>query len=115
MININTILKKIAHIKAENILLLIYLPYMIINTSRADLNFIASAIITHLLLISAIYYAIYTSRQDFKEYVYNLKPITIKLININAIKKEIFTKAFNNKPTTAIIKYNKTFLNNSIN
>lgn len=109
---INNLLKKLVCIKTENILILLYIPYMIINISRATQDFIIIALMMHLLLSIAVYYSIRETRQDLKQYVYQLKPI--KIIDLQAIKKEIFTKAFNKIPTTAIIKY-KTFLNNSIN
>lgn len=112
---INNILKKIVNVKIENLLILLYIPYMIINIGRANTDFIVSAVIVHLLLVSGVYIGTYSIRSDVKEYVYQLKPIKIKLIDLKAIKKEIFTNAFNNKPTTAIIKYKKHFLNNSIN
>lgn len=106
---INNLLKKIVNVKTENILILLYIPYMIINTSRANTDFILSAIVIHLLLLIGVYYSTYTTRQNLKEYIYKLKPIKIKLIDLQGIKKEIFTKAFNNIPTTAIIKNKTTF------
>lgn len=61
---INNLLKKLVCIKTENILILLYIPYMIINTARA--------------------------RQDLKQYVYQLKPI--KIIDLQAIKKRYLQK-----------------------
>lgn len=104
---INKTLKKLVNIKTENILILLYIPYMIINTARARQDLFIVAIVMHLMLSIAVYYSIRETRQDLKQYVYQLKPI--KIIDLQAIKKEIFTKAFNLIPTTAQIKYNKTF------
>lgn len=110
---INNILKKIVNIKIENLLSAVYIPYMIINTGKSDASLIVSALMIHLMLLIGVYIGISDIRADIKEYIYQLKPIKINIIDLQAIKKEIFTKAFNNKPTTAIIKL-KTFLNNSI-
>lgn len=104
---INKALKKLVNIKTENILILLYIPYMIINTARARQDLFIVAIVMHLMLSIAVYYSIRETRQDLKQYVYQLKPI--KIIDLQAIKKEIFTKVFNLIPTTAQIKYNKTF------
>lgn len=104
---INKALKKLVNIKTENILILLYIPYMIINTARARQDLFIVAIVMHLMLSIAVYYSIRETRQDLKQYVYQLKPI--KIIDLQAIKKEIFTKAFNLIPITAQIKYNKTF------
>lgn len=104
---INNWLKKIVCIKYENILLMMYLIYMIINISKSSL--LIASITLHLMMLIVLYYGSYTARQDIKAYIFSLKPIKLNI----PIKKEIFIKAFNNKPTTAIIKYNKTFLNNS--
>lgn len=99
---INNLLKKLVCIKTENILILLDIPYTIINVSRARQDLLIIAILMHLLLSVAIYYSIRETRQELKQYVYQLNPI--KIIDLQAIKKEIFTKAFNNKLTTAIIK-----------
>ncbi len=99
---INNILKKIVNVKIENLLILFYIPFMVVNISLSSM--FISAIVIHLLLISGLYYGTYTTRQDIKKYVYQLKPIRVNIIDLSTIKKEIFTKAFNNKPTTAIIK-----------
>lgn len=103
---INNWLKKIVCIRYENILLSLYLVYMVINISKSSL-FIAS-IVMHLMMLSAVYYGSYTARQELKTYIFNLKPIRLNIPN----KKEIFTKVFNNMTTTSNIKYN-SFLNNS--
>lgn len=104
---INNILKKIVNVKTENLLIMMYIPYMIINISKSSM--FISAVVMHLLLVIGLYYGTYTARQDIKEYVYQLKPIRVNIIDLSTIKKEIFIKAFNNKPTTAIIKYNTLF------
>jgi hypothetical protein len=85
-----------------------YLVYMIINISKSSL--LIASITLHLMMLVAVYYGAYTTRQELKSYVFNLEPIRLNI----PTKKEIFTKVFNNKPTTANIKYN-SFLNNSIN
>ena len=61
---INNLLKNIVNVKTENILILLYIPYMIINTSRANTDFILSAIVIHLLLLIGVYYSTYTTRQN---------------------------------------------------
>ena len=103
---INNWLKKIVCIKYENILLSMYLVYMVINISKSSL-FIVSITI-HLMMLIALYYGSYTARQELKDYIFNLEPIRLNIPN----KKEIFTKVFNNMTTTSNIKYN-SFLNNS--
>ena len=82
-------------------------PKDIISISKSSM--FISAVVMHLLLVIGLYYGTYTARQDIKEYVYQLKPIRVNIIDLSTIKKEIFIKAFNNKPTTAIIKYNTLF------
>lgn len=99
---INNILKMIVNVKIEKLLLFMYIPYMIINISNSSL--FISAIFIHLLLVSVLYYSTYTTRQEIRNYIYKLKPIRLNIIDLKTIKKEIFTKAFNNKLTTAIIK-----------
>lgn len=107
---INNILKKIISIKYENILCIIYLPYMILNISKSQTDLILSAIIMHLLLIGGTYYSIRLIRQDLKECIHNLKPI--KIIDLKAIKKELNKKALIiNLPQPLL---NKSFLNNSV-
>ena len=109
---INNYLKKLVSIKTENILTLIYIPYMFLNLLKAKTDLIIIALLMHLLLMLVIHYSIRETRQDIKQYVYQLKPINIDL---QAIKKEIFTKAINFIPTKAKINYTNTFLNNSLN
>lgn len=107
---INRALKKIVCIKYENILSALYIVYMICNIMLATPSMILTSILLHCMMLSCLYYGIYTTRQDIKKYVYELDPIRIP--NILATKKEIFTKVFNNMTTTSNIKYN-SFLNNS--
>ena len=107
---INNILKKAVSIKYENILCIIYLPYMILNISKSQIDPILSAIIMHLFLIGGLNYSIRLIRQDLKEYIYNLKPI--KIIDLKAIKKELNIKALIiNLPQPLL---NKSFLYNSV-
>lgn len=105
---INNALKKIVSIKTENILSILYCMYMIINISLSSM--LVLSIVLHLTMLIGVYYTTYTIRQELKEYIYNLEPI--KLIDVRAIKKEIFIKVFNhNRPR---LKLNiSTFLNNS--
>ncbi len=105
---INNALKKIVSIKTENILSILYCMYMIINISLSSM--LVPSIVLHLTMLIGVYYTTYTIRQELKEYIYNLEPI--KLIDVRAIKKEIFIKVFNhNRPR---LKLNiSTFLNNS--
>ena len=104
---INNILKKVVNVKAEILLITIYIPFMIINIFKSSM--IISASVIHLLLIIGLCYGMYSIRQDIKKYIYQLKPIRVKIIDLKAIKKEIFLKVFNKKPTTAFIKYNALF------
>lgn len=101
---INNLLKKLVCIKTENILILLYIPYMIINTARARQDLFIVAIVMHLLLSVAIYYSIKETRQDLKQYVYQLKPI--KIIDLQAIKKRYLQKHL-------IINQPQPLLNNS--
>lgn len=103
---INNWLKKIVCIKYENILLTMYLVYMVINISKSSL--LIASITIHLMMLFTIYYATYTARQDIKQYIFNLEPIRLNI----PTKKEIFTKVFNNQLPHQYIKYN-SFLNNS--
>lgn len=105
---INSALKKIVSIKTENILSILYCMYMIINISLSSM--LVPSIVLHLTMLIGVYYVTYTLRQELKEYIYNLEPIEI--IDVRAIKKEIFNKVFNhNRPR---LKLNvSTFLNNS--
>ena len=98
---INNILKKIVNVKVENLLIMMYIPFMIVNISKSSM--FISAVVIHLLLVIGLYYGTYTTRQDIKEYVYQLDPIRLNIIDLST-KKEIFTKAFNKVPTTAFIK-----------
>ena len=108
---INNVLKKLVSIKTENILFILYVFYMIINISKSHQDFIIASCVLHSVLLIGVYLTTRLIRQDVKQYVYNMDQI--KLIDIKAIKKEIFIKVFNLLPTTAQIKYN-SFLNNSI-
>lgn len=108
---INKALKKLVSIKTENILFILYVFYMIINISKSNPSFIIASCILHINVLIGVYITTYLIRQDVKKYVYNMDQI--KLIDIKAIKKEIFIKVFNLLPTTAKIKYT-SFLNNSI-
>lgn len=110
---INNLLKRLVSIKYENIVLLLYIPYMIINLLKASTDLFMVAIMMHLLLIKAVHYGIRETRQDIKQYIYQLKPIMI--IDLKAIKKEIFTKAIIFIPTKAKNNIYNTFLNNSLN
>ena len=110
---INKLLKRLISIKYENIILLLYIPYMILNLIKADTNLFMVAIVMHLLIISVIHYSIRETRQDIKQYIYQLQPI--KIIDLETIKKEIFTKAIIFIPTTAKNNICNTFLNNSLN
>lgn len=105
---INNALKKIVSIKMESILSILYFMYMTINIYKSSL--LVASIVLHLTMLIGVYYVTYTLRQELKEYVYNLEPI--KIIDVRAIKKEIFNKVFNyNRPR---LKLNvSTFLNNS--
>lgn len=105
---INNALKKIVCIKSENILFILYLIYMIINISKSSM--LIASIVLHLTMIIGVYYTTRYIRLELKEYIYNLEPII--LVDVRAIKKEIFTKVFNKMITTPNIKYN-SFLNNS--
>ena len=108
---INNALKKLISVKTENILFILYVFYMIINISKSKQGFLIASCILHLVLLIGVYLTTRLIRQDVKQYVYNMDQI--KLIDIKAIKKEIFIKVFNLLPTTAQIKYIKPFLNNS--
>lgn len=108
---INKALKKLVSIKTENILFILYVFYMIINISESKQGYFVASCILHINVLIGVYITTYLIRQDVKKYVYNMDPI--KLIDIKALKKEIFTKVFNLLPTTAKIKY-WSFLNNSM-
>lgn len=107
---INTALKKLISIKTENILFILYLFYMIINISKSSL--LVASVIMHLIILIGVYIETRLLRQELKAYIYKLDPII--LIDIKAIKKEIFIKVFNNNRPRLKLNENKTFLNNSI-
>lgn len=107
---INKWLKKIISIKTENIILLLYIPYMIINLSKANTDLFMVAIAMHLMLSVAIHYSIRETRQEIKDYIFNLEPIRLNIPN----KKELLSKVFNKYQPQQLLNI-RPFLNNSIN
>lgn len=100
---INNWLKKIVCIKYENILLSMYLVYMIINISKSSL--LIASITIHLMMLIAVYYTAYTTRQEIKDFVFNLEPIRLNIPN----KKELLSKAFNKYQPQQLLNITRLF------
>ena len=100
---INNWLKKIVCIKYENILLMMYLIYMIINISKSSL--LIASITIHLMMLIAVYYTAYTTRQEIKDFVFNLEPIRLNIPN----KKELLSKAFNKYQPQQLLNITRLF------
>lgn len=100
---INNWLKKIVCIKYENILLSMYLVYMIINISKSSL--LIASITLHLMMLIAVYYTAYTTRQEIKDFVFNLEPIRLNIPN----KKELLSKAFNKYQPQQLLNITRLF------
>lgn len=87
-------MRKFYSIKYENIFASLYAPYIIINTSKADVDMILLALLSHIITLLGIYYTIRVSRrealQELKNGTYEsfiLEDILIILKNTNnAIK-----------------------------
>ena len=88
-------MRKFYSIKYENIFAFLYAPYLIINTSKADVDMILLALLSHIITLLGIYYTIRVSRREALEELKNgtyesfiLEDILIILKNIkNAIKR----------------------------
>lgn len=101
--------KKLYSVKYENILAMIYLPYMIINLFKARQDMFLIAIAMHLILSLGLYYSVRIARkealQEIKQGIYeplvDLEEISedIKQLvrNIDKLKKGI--KKRSNKHT----------------
>ena len=95
------------HIKYENILAFMYIPYLIINLCKANEDMIILALLMHLTMLIGLYYVIKTMRketlqelrngtyesfilEDIIEIINNIKS-ALKTINklINEIYKEL--------------------------
>jgi len=100
---INNWLKKIVCIKYENILLSMYLVYMIINISKSSL--LIASITIHLMMLIAVYYTAYTTRQEIKDYIFSLEPIRLNIPN----KKELLSKAFNKYQPQQLLNITRLF------
>ena len=59
--------KKLFSVKYENILAIIYIPYMIINLSKASKEMFLVAIAMHLLLSLVLFYGIRITRKEALE------------------------------------------------
>ena len=100
---INNWLKKIVCIKYENILLSMYLVYMIINISKSSL--LIASITIHLMMLIAVYYTAYTTRQEIKDYIFSLEPIRLNIPN----KQELLSKAFNKYQPQQLLNITRLF------
>ena len=115
---------RLLKIKHENILALIYIPYAVINLSRASENMFLVAIAMQVLLFSGIYYAIKTTRKEiiadikageyddliaeYNEMLERFRNLHRKVAHVfNSIKKGSYTKQpKTTKLTDAFLKYN---------
>ena len=87
-------MRKFYSIKYENIFAFLYFSYLIINTSKADVDMILLALLSHIITLLGIYYTIRVSRRGALEELKNgtyesfiLEDILIILKNTNnAIK-----------------------------
>ena len=53
---------KLLRVKTENLLAFLYIPYAIINLTKADADFLIIAIVMHFILLAGVYYGI--KKQD---------------------------------------------------
>lgn len=60
-------MRKFYSIKYENIFAFLYAPYLIINTSKADVDMILLALLSHIITLLGIYYTIRVSRREALE------------------------------------------------
>ena len=112
--------KKLYSVKYENILAMIYLPYMIINLFKANQDMFLIAIAMHLILSLGLYYSVRIARkealQEIKQGIYeplvDLEEISedIKQLvrNIDklkkGIKKEVTNTQYTNRQTYILKK-----------
>lgn len=112
--------KKLYSVKYENILAMIYLPYMIINLFKANKDMFLIAIAMHLILSLGLYYSVRIARkealQEIKQGIYeplvDLEEISedIKQLvrNIDklkkGIKKEVTNTQYTNRQTYILKK-----------
>lgn len=92
-------MRKFYSIKYENILAFLYVPYLIINTSKANVDMILLALFSHIITLLGIYFTIRVSRREALEELKNgtyesfiLEDILIILKNINNTIKGLKTR-----------------------
>lgn len=112
--------KKLFSVKYENILAILYIPYMIINLGKASNEMFLIAIAMHLLLSLVLFYSIRTTRKEaleeirhgIYEPIFDLEEISdyIKefIITLNKMKKciikEVKTQKYTNRQTYILKK-----------
>lgn len=55
---------KLLRLKTENLLALLYIPVAILNTTKADTDFLIIAIVMHFILLAGVYYGIRKTRHE---------------------------------------------------
>ena len=89
---------KLLRLKTENLLALLYIPVAILNTTKADADFLLLAIMMQALLIAGLFYGIRETRHeliaDIKagEYEEELEQIKEAIATFRRIKGTIATK-----------------------
>lgn len=110
------IYRKLYSIKYEKILASVYIPYMLINTSKARTDLLLIALAMHLFFLLGLYFCINIARKEalkeIKEGTYiplidikEIQTITDIFKNLfKSIKKEVIIKQYTNRQTYILKK-----------
>ena len=115
---------KLLRLKTENLLALLYIPVAILNTTKADADFLIIAIVMHFILLAGVYYGIRETRheliadikaglyeeelEEIKEAIASFRRVKNTIANtFKDIKKRSYTKRTkNDQVKRCFLKYN---------